>query len=208
LLAKCTLACSLVVALVWEPAQTWAMPLVPLENVRIDSAKTARKLPIPAWLPPAARERVSRLGPDLQKEFECLALNIYWESRGEPNLGQLAVASVTLNRLVSPSFPKTICSVVKQGTNLGRNKCQFSWACDGQHDRPANDEAWNQAQRVAYRTLFSDLPDPTAGALYFHADYVRPDWSGEKELVSQIGRHIFYREGTGNRRSMDTAGVF
>ena len=55
----------------------------------------------------------------MDREFECLALNVYFESRGEPLAGQYAVAAVTLNRVVHPAFPDSICQVVMQGAELG-----------------------------------------------------------------------------------------
>lgn len=128
---------------------------------------------------------------ELRREFECLALNIYWEAKSEPVLGQVAVAAVTLNRVAHPAFPKTICGVVKQGD---RHACQFSWVCDRRADRPRQDEAWQQARDIAYQSMFFDPPDPTGGALYFHANYVRPGWARSMVKVARIGKHIYYRE--------------
>jgi spore germination cell wall hydrolase CwlJ-like protein len=130
----------------------------------------------------------------VDREFECLALNVYFESRGEPLAGQYAVAAVTLNRVVHPAFPDSICQVVMQGAELGRNKCQFSWVCDRYGDRPRNDGAWERAKQVAFTTLFLDQPDPTGGALYFHTMWVRPNWSRIMLKVGRIGGHMFYRE--------------
>ena len=87
--------------------------------------------------------------PPTVSELDCLALNIYWEARSEPRLGQIAVAAVTLNRVADPGFPDTVCSVVRQGEERGRNLCQFSWHCDGLDDRPGNLAAWQHAQRLA-----------------------------------------------------------
>jgi hypothetical protein len=146
-------------------------------------------------IPPAMRDRLSNVGVNLQREFKCMALNIYWEAKGEPLVGQIAVASVTLNRLANPRFPKSVCDVVWQGVGVGFGKCQFSWACDRRIDLPQEDAAWQRAQQVAYRAMFLDPYDPTDGALYFHANYVRPDWVDEKARIMRIGRHIFYGEG-------------
>ena len=131
---------------------------------------------------------------NLDREFECLALNVYFESRGEPLAGQYAVAAVTLNRVVHPAFPDSICQVVMQGAELGQNKCQFSWVCDRHGDRPRAKAAWEMAKHVAFKTLFLDRPDPTAGAIYFHATWVRPNWSQEMLKVGHIGGHVFYRD--------------
>ena len=70
--------------------------------------------------------------------IECLALNIYHESRSESRLSQFAVTQVVFNRIDSPRFPDSVCGVVKdgvyKGNNIVRNRCQFSWYCDGHHD--------------------------------------------------------------------------
>jgi N-acetylmuramoyl-L-alanine amidase len=132
--------------------------------------------------------------PDIDHELECLALNVYWEARGEPLSGRLAVAAVTLNRVAHPAFPHSICQVVLQGVSYGRNRCQFSWACDTYGDRPRDPKAWAAAQEIAYAVLFEDEPDPTDGALYFHATRVSPNWSRTMVKVGRIGSHIYYRD--------------
>jgi spore germination cell wall hydrolase CwlJ-like protein len=144
--------------------------------------------------PAAEVARRQALTLDLAREVECLALNVYFESRGEPLMGKHAVAAVTLNRVAHPDFPDSICRVVLQGVRYGRNRCQFSWACDGHSDRPRDRAAWQRAQQVAYDALFFDQPDPTDGALYFHATRVRPSWARSMVKSRQIGRHIYYRQ--------------
>lgn len=131
---------------------------------------------------------------DPARELECLALNVYWEARGESPKGQSAVAAVTLNRVAHSAFPDSICQVVRQGVRYGLNRCQFSWACDRYADRPRDGDAWADAKEVAFRVLYMDEPDPTQGALYFHATRVRPNWSRSMVKVARIGRHIYYRE--------------
>ncbi len=66
-------------------------------------------------------------------QSQCLAQAIYFESRGEPLDGQIAVAEVVLNRVDDRRFPKTVCGVTRQGVGSGRG-CQFSYACDGNSD--------------------------------------------------------------------------
>jgi hypothetical protein len=178
------------------PGQPAAMPLGGLDETPqwFDDEDGSGPVTALTQLPPAMRDRLRNIGSDLRQEFRCLALNVFWEAKGEPLVGQIAVASVTLNRLANPRFPKSICEVVWQGFGLGRSKCQFSWVCDRQLDHPNEDAAWQRAQQVAYRTMFLDPVDPTDGAMYFHATYVRPDWSYEKPRIMRIGRHIFYGE--------------
>nr|WP_246500089.1 cell wall hydrolase [Azospirillum soli] len=151
---------------------------------------------------------VKAAGPDCaaqrQDEVTCLACNIYHESRGQPELGQLAVAMVTVNRLRSPNFPKTICNVVwEKGIDYrtGRMVAQFSWTLDDRPDVVLEPAAWESAKSIAARALATlasspvAIPDPSAGALYFHADYVTPDWSEDPalRLATRIGNHLFYR---------------
>lgn len=141
---------------------------------------------------PRGARWLSRLGKDLDREFECLALNIYWEARSESSLGQFGVAAVTLNRVAADSFPDSVCEVVQQGGEQKLHRCQFSWWCDGKEDEPKNPAAWAAARSVAYTVLFFDPPDPTHGALWYHADYVEPSWSKVLSRVTTIGRHIYY----------------
>lgn len=123
-------------------------------------------------------------------ELECLAQNVYFESRGEPVQGRAAVAHVTLNRVGAEGFPDTICGVVRQGGPLG--PCQFEWVCDGKPDTPAEPEAWLDAQAVAYRALTGSI-DPTGGALYFHHVSLSPAWASARRAPKVIGRHVFFR---------------
>ncbi len=129
-----------------------------------------------------------------KEELRCLALNIYWESRSEPLKGQLAVAGVTMNRVASKKFPDSICGVVKQGGYYRKHRCQFSWQCDGQSDKPKEMKAWRSAQQLARLFLAGVYQDPTLEAKWYHADYVSPGWAKRMERTAKIGRHIFYRE--------------
>jgi spore germination cell wall hydrolase CwlJ-like protein len=129
---------------------------------------------------------------DFDEALECLALNIYHEARSESEAGQMAVAAVTLNRVRSETFPDLVCDVVQQGGEH-RNRCQFSWWCDGKSDRPTETEAWKRARRIARRSLRGLAPDPTDGALYYHATYVKPRWTRTFERTARIGNHVFYR---------------
>ena len=124
---------------------------------------------------------------------QCLALNVYWEARSESELGQKAVAAVTLNRVKSEAFPNDICSVVRQGGER-RHRCQFSWWCDGKKDTPTDMTAWEEAVRVAQATLDEQAEDPTHGALFYHATYVQPDWAQRMTKTRKIGRHIFFKD--------------
>ena len=133
-----------------------------------------------------------------QAEFEtrerrCLATAIYFEARGEPVRGQIAVAQVILNRVRSPLFPETICGVVYQGQM--HPGCQFSFTCDGHTDNPRNDDQWALAQDIAKKITAGQLWLPEVGySTYYHANYVSPSWVGDMNKIDKIGRHIFYKK--------------
>lgn len=139
--------------------------------------------------------RVAPLGlstADLAEEVNCLALNIYFEARNEPDEGQIAVAHVVLNRVSDPRFPETACKVIRQGGARKRHRCQFSWWCDGLSDRPRNSRKWVSTKAMAEAVYWGRSADPTDGALWYHADYVSPSWGRVFKRNGQIGRHIFY----------------
>ena len=128
-----------------------------------------------------------------KNQQRCLAAAIYFEARGEPDKGQAAVAQVVLNRVKNPTFPKTICGVVYQNKHW-RNRCQFSFACDGVYDRIKDKKAWKKAVRIARdvskgRTYLEKVGDST----HYHATYVSPKWARKMKVVDRIGVHIFYR---------------
>lgn len=116
----------------------------------------------------------------------CLALNVYFEARGENIDGQLAVAEVTLNRVADKSFPNNVCDVVW-------DKGQFSWTNDGKSDRPREAQAWATAKAIAEHTLKQQenelLQDDV---LFYHATYCNPYWSKDFYLTGRIGSHLFY----------------
>ncbi len=128
-------------------------------------------------------------------EWQCLAQAVYFESRGEPLAGQLAVAEVVLNRVESRAYPRTICGVTTQGAGSGRG-CQFSYACDGRPDVMTSATPRDRAEKLA-RLLIDGHPRTVSdGATHFHATYVRPDWSRKFARTAAIGNHVFYRQPT------------
>jgi len=132
-------------------------------------------------------------------EMWCLAQNIYYEARGSNRADRMAVADVVINRVQHTYYPNTICGVVQQGKQYAsgamiRNRCQFSWYCDGKSDWPKDIDAWVEAQQIAYNMIaFQDARGITEGATHYHADYVKPSWAKDFHLVGRIGVHIFYR---------------
>lgn len=121
----------------------------------------------------------------------CLALNLYWEARGEGRNGMYAVGWTVLNRVASPDFPASVCGVIYQGGETP--PCQFSWWCDGRSDRPREWRSWETALDVSAMLLRNPPPDPTAGALFYHNTSIRSPWLTKRQRTTQIGQHVFYR---------------
>jgi hypothetical protein len=126
------------------------------------------------------------------RELDCLAQAVYFEARGESPRGQAAVATVIMNRVKNPHFPKTVCGVVYQGVGH-RNGCQFSFACDGHAERVVEWGAWDAARKVAGRVLAGAVLRDVGSATHFHTTDVDPDWGGRMLRVAQVGLHVFYR---------------
>lgn len=121
----------------------------------------------------------------------CLARAIYFESRGEPVAGQIAVAQVVLNRVTSRSWPESICGVVYQGKERGQ-KCQFSFACTDA-GQPLSGPTWQHAQWVADQVLSGGAwLDELLDADHFHRIDLKPVWRLNLQFVRTIGRHAFY----------------
>ncbi|MSO97390.1 MAG: cell wall hydrolase [Rhodospirillaceae bacterium] len=131
-----------------------------------------------------------------KEELICLALNDYWEARSEVIAGRIAVARVVLNRAMDGRFRSNLCEVVKQSRGGALHRCQFSWYCDGKADTPYDPKVWRDSLKIAAAVLQKDssLPDPTDGALWYHADFIRPSWALGYESTTIIGTHVFYRE--------------
>ena len=146
-----------------------------------------------------ASNEVARQGfisvADKTKQLDCLTRNIYWEAATEPFEGKVAVAQVTINRVASGRFAPDICGVVYQKNVIyDRVVCQFSWFCDGSSKiRPIYPAHWKESEEVAKKVLLEGFRLPSVkNALYFHADYVKPQWG--KPQVAKFGRHIFYAD--------------
>jgi len=142
-----------------------------------------------SWLalvaPAAARD-------DVAQEIQCLALNIYFEARGEPRVGQRAVGHVVLNRVADKRFPGNVCDVVRQGGDSRRFRCQFSWWCDGRSDDPEDQRAWDRSKAMANLVYWGFSDDPTYGALWYHVSGKRPIWRHALLRGPEIGSHVFY----------------
>ncbi|MCA1198516.1 cell wall hydrolase [Sphingomonas sp. R647] len=118
-------------------------------------------------------------------ELNCLAIGVYYESKGEPLEGQLAVAEVILNRAKSGRFPASVCGVLTQ-------RGQFSFVRGGRLPQPpASARAWKTALAVAQVARDDAWDSRVSNALFFHARYVSPGW--RRARVGSVGNHIFYR---------------
>jgi spore germination cell wall hydrolase CwlJ-like protein len=143
---------------------------------------------------------VSKSAALFASERFCLAEAIYFEARGEPSLGQMAVGRVIMNRTRRPHYPETICGVVNQNAQLF-NRCQFSYRCDGKIDMITEREPWQQILRRSALLLASgdecsnpEMPQgPLAFSTHYHVTSVSPSWSRKLRRTGQIGRHIFYQ---------------
>lgn len=120
----------------------------------------------------------------MDRNMECLARAVYWEAKGEPLEGQLAVAEVILNRVERGRFGRDVCDVVTAPR-------QFSFVRGGAIPAPVNRNSYADAKAIAWIAL-ADAWKPIVGeATHFHARYVNPGWRMTR--VAQVGNHIFYR---------------
>ena len=148
---------------------------------------------------------------EYKNEVKCLALNIYFEARDQPTKGQIAVALVTINRVNSKRFPDTICRVIHQASRHKngkpkRNKCQFSWYCDGISDIPRERLAWKISLLISRAMLQQagvqikhlgepwEIEDFLNGAKHYHRIDVNPYWNRKMLKVVTIGDHIFWKD--------------
>ena len=179
-----------------QPDRTPASPALDAIGRATDAAPDPAVL---SWARSYARDFVSyaRVEPRAPaitgKERHCLATAIYFEARGEPKRGQIAVAQVILNRVADANYPDTICGVVYQNQSR-RNRCQFSFACDGKPDTIRETRAWTAAVQVAGAVTTGRVEVAAlAGATHYHAAYVSPRWAPRLTRLARIGQHIFYR---------------
>jgi spore germination cell wall hydrolase CwlJ-like protein len=200
-------AAILLVTVFGAEASAWAQDQAPLaaaqaadtalspDAPRFVAEEVAQPLPTEASLEARVEQAASLselvgdmpVEDELSSDMKCLAQAVYFESRGEPLTGQLAVARVVINRAASGLYPRDYCSVVTQ-------RAQFSFVKAGRI--PQADEtspAWRRARAIA-QIAHQDLWQSEAGdALYFHATYVNPGWARRKTQLARIDTHVFYR---------------
>jgi spore germination cell wall hydrolase CwlJ-like protein len=125
----------------------------------------------------------------LTEAIICLATAVYFEARGEPLVGQVAVAKVVMNRVKDERHPKTVCDVVRFRVKA---TCAFSFMCDKEKLVVNDMNAWRSSVNIASLVFNGKLTDPTNGATHFHAKTMQPKWSNV-QVTAKIGNHIFYR---------------
>ncbi len=162
------------------PAQAAPAPAIPA----VQSLPQADAQPVP--LQPAVETVESTAETQVSKaEQDCLATAVYFEAKGEPRRGQIAVAQVILNRTHSGRFPRTVCGVVKQ-------RGQFSFVHGGHLPAVSHSNAgWHAAEVAARKVLDGSAEQVAANALFFHARGVSAGWHAVR--VAQIGNQVFYR---------------
>lgn len=129
------------------------------------------------------------------RDLNCLARNIYYEARGEPESGKRAVAKVTLNRVASSRFPDSICKVVYEQRWDKRRKRYvgaFAWT-ELDHLPKLKRKQWQLAWKAAEDVYENPQSVDLKGALFYHANRIKPRWAKEKKRIKKIGHHIFYR---------------
>jgi hypothetical protein len=171
------------------PEQQALQPISRQAAFALNDAIPFSTAPVPA----AAPFVLAGVGePDHGRAVGCLAQAIYYEAGGDTVDDQRAVAQVVLNRLRHPLFPKTVCGVVFQGSQL-KTGCQFTFTCDGSMVRAPEPRAWARAQAIAAEALNGAVFAPVGYATHFHTPWVAPYWAPTLEKIAQVGGHLFYR---------------
>jgi spore germination cell wall hydrolase CwlJ-like protein len=131
--------------------------------------------------------------PNGKQALSCLTQAVYYEAGASGPAAEAAVAQVVLNRVRHPAFPKSVCGVVYEGSQL-QTGCQFTFTCDGALQRGRDPAAWEESRKVALRALGGRVVAAVGTATYYHADYVFPAWATTLVKMATVGPHIFYRE--------------
>ena len=127
-----------------------------------------------------------------ERETNCLAEAVYYESRSESLSGQKAVAEVVLNRVGHKAFPSTVCGVVYQGAERTTG-CQFSFTCDGSNAILPRGKHWVEAQDVAKHMMMRASSPMTNRATHYHTTAVSPKWAPTLRKLRKYDTHVFYR---------------
>jgi spore germination cell wall hydrolase CwlJ-like protein len=179
-----------------EPTPTPTPEELKSGDVAPDSGETvARKGQVtgPGKRPKTPAERLGLDAKGRAKAERCLAEAVYFESRGEPKRGQVAVAQVVMNRVFSGFYPTNVCGVVYQNAHR-KLACQFTFACDNVRDVISEPDMWQQAKQISRDMLDGKLWLAEVGhSTHYHAYWVHPSWVREMRKLDKIGVHKFYR---------------
>jgi spore germination cell wall hydrolase CwlJ-like protein len=184
----------------WDRPTAWTSldlakaPTLSIGNLNFaDAAAINAALPVDdADFAPAQPFYLHAAGPERDRAVLCLQQAIYYEAALQPLEGQQAVAQTVINRVRHPDFPKSVCGVVYEGSQLPIG-CQFSFTCDGSLARPPIEPYWSRAKEVAEAALDGFVARDIGPATHYHADYVFPRWGPQMVKIVQLGAHIFYR---------------
>lgn len=123
----------------------------------------------------------SSSGGNNSNDLNLLSRVVYSEARGEPYVGQVAVAAIVLNRVSHSSFPNSVAGVVYQSG-------AFDAVSDGQINLTPDSTARKAAQDAINGW------DPTYGCIYyFNPSTATSKWIWSRPQVLTIGKHIFCR---------------
>lgn len=175
---------------VWKAALTGSVIFVISGGYRDLIAREASRVSVEVDSPVPVRDLVASLSQEDRRQVNCLARNAYYEAGNQGETGMMAVGDVVFNRLGSGLYPGAICEVIYDGPrdasgHLVRDRCQFSWACDGKEHSSPRGPQWSVAYTVALKQYLyrEKLPDLTGGATRYHAFYVSPNWRTFREAA-------------------------
>jgi spore germination cell wall hydrolase CwlJ-like protein len=178
----------------WTSLDLARAPSLPWGDLsQADAAVVNAALPVDdAGLAPAQPFHLQAAGAERDRAILCMTQAVYYEAGLEPLEGEQAVAQTVINRMRHPDFPKSVCGVVYQGSQLPTG-CQFSFTCDGSLARTPMEPYWSRAREVAEAALDGFVAKAIGPAVSYHADYVLPRWGPQMVKIVQLGAHIFYR---------------
>jgi spore germination cell wall hydrolase CwlJ-like protein len=122
-----------------------------------------------------------------KQDFHCLAKNVYHEAGVEPFAGKVAVAQITLNRLKTGRWGKSVCDVVY-------SKAQFSWTLNRKlkYSEPKG-KLWEDSIAAVNEVAKGIRVKSLDTSLWYHANYIsQPKWANMDKVVQVINKHIFY----------------
>jgi len=163
---------------------------------------------------PMHTEGYSYRAVDIEGEFYCLAVNAYHEAKGESFDEKIATSQVVINRVASLRYPDTICEVITQGPIReswktkkdptldphkriyypARNRCQFSWYCDGRSDDVNNLDGWEDSVIAAYVVYMGFGEDRVDGATHYYAhEKINPNWAKDMLVTARLDGHTYLK---------------